>query len=263
MKEFLLRYQRQITLEAFGMSAQEKLKNAKVLVIGAGGLGCPALQYLVAAGVGYIGIADNDTVQLSNLNRQILFGQNDLGKKKALVAKEKLLQLNDTVQIEIFDTRWKQEQCIQHFPDYDIIIDASDNFATRYLINDACVLMHKPLVFGAVSKMEGQVAVFNNRKEACNYRDVFPIPPSNKEVLNCAEGGVLGVLPGMIGVMQATEAIKIITGIGQPLTNQLLSYNALSQQFYTIQIVKHPQAVLHMPANLDTFLITHYEDLCQ
>lgn len=263
MKDYLIRYQRQITLEGFGIQAQDKLTNAKVLVIGAGGLGCPALQYLVAAGVGHIGIADFDVVHLSNLHRQILFGQDDVGKKKVLIAKEKLTQINNLVQIETYDVEWKQAQCIQHFPQYDIIIDATDNFASRYLINDACVLMGKPLIFGAVNKFEGQLAVFNNSKEACNYRDLFPIPPNNKEVANCATAGVLGVLPGIIGAMQASEAIKLITGVGKSFENQLLNYNALNQSIYTIELTKNPAALEHTPSSSDAFLKTNYELLCQ
>lgn len=263
MKDYLIRYQRQITLVEFGSQAQEKLAKAKVLVIGAGGLGCPALQYLVAAGVGHIGIADFDSVHLSNLHRQILFGQNDIGKKKVLVAKEKLTQLNNLVQIETYEVQWQQAHCLQYFPLYDIIIDATDNFASRYLINDACVLLGKPLVFGAVNKFEGQIAVFNNSKEACNYRDLFPVPPSNNEIANCATAGVLGVLPGMIGSMQATETIKLITGIGETLENQLLNYNALNQSLFTIHLTKNPAALEHMPSSMDAFLNTNYEVLCQ
>jgi adenylyltransferase/sulfurtransferase len=152
---------------------------------------------------------------------------------------------------------------LQYFPLYDIIIDATDNFASRYLINDACVLLGKPLVFGAVNKFEGQVAVFNNAKEACNYRDLFPVPPNNNEVANCATAGVLGVLPGIIGSMQATETIKLITGIGETLENQLLNYNALSQSLFTIQLTKNPAASDYMPSSLDAFLKTNYEVLCQ
>lgn len=263
MKDYLIRYQRQITLTEFGSQAQEKLANAKVLVIGAGGLGCPALQYLVAAGVGYIGIADFDTVHLSNLHRQILFGQDDIGKKKVIVAKEKLTQLNNLVQLETYDVQWQQEHCLQYFPLFDVIIDATDNFASRYLINDACVLFGKPLVFGAVNKFEGQVSVFNSSKYACNYRDLFPTPPNNNEVANCATAGVLGVLPGVIGSMQATETIKLITGIGETLENQLLNYNVLNQSIFTIQLTKNPESLEYMPSSMDAFLNTNYEVLCQ
>ena len=264
MKEFILRYQRQITLEGFGMEAQEKLSKAKILVIGAGGLGCPILQYLAAAGIGCIGIADEDTIQLSNLNRQILFGQEDIGKYKVEVAAAKINALNDRIQIVSYRERFDQQMCIEHFPKYDIIVDATDNFESRYMINDACVLLDKPLVFGAVSQYEGQVAVFNvlSNNIAVNYRDLFPSPPKNDEVLNCAEGGVLGVLPGTIGVMQATEVIKLVSGVGAALTNQMLTYNALTNQFITITLVKNPEANKTSPTSLDIFRQTNYAYLC-
>jgi len=264
-KEFILRYQRQITLQGFGIEAQEKLSNAKVLVIGAGGLGCPVLQYLVAAGVGTIGIVDKDQVALSNLNRQVLFGQNDVGQNKANIAAVKLAALNNLVKIETYQQNCDQAFAIEHFPNYDIIVDATDNFATRYLINDACVLLDKPFVFGAVSQFEGQVAVFNVMKDgqALNYRDLFPVPPKEGEVLSCADGGVLGVLPGMIGVMQATEVIKLITGIGNVLANQMLTYNALTNANYIIQLVKHEDSSKYIPKSVDDFMKINYESLCQ
>lgn len=265
MRDFLLRYQRQITLEGFGIAAQEQLANAKVLVIGAGGLGCPILQYLAAAGVGHLGIADYDKVSFSNLNRQVLFGQGDLGKSKVEIAAAKIKALNNLVQITIYQQQWDQALSIAHFPNYDIIVDATDNFASRYLINDASVLLNKPLVFGAVSKYEGQVAVFNKEEEgvAVNYRDLFPVPPKNDEVMNCAEGGVLGVLPGLIGVMQATEVIKLITGVGNPLANQLVNYNALTNEYFKVKLIKNPLALSTMPASLEAFIQTNYEQLCQ
>lgn len=265
MKEFLLRYQRQITLEGFGIAAQEKLANAKVLVIGAGGLGCPILQYLAAAGVGHLGIADYDNISFSNLNRQILFGQADLGKSKVAIAASKVHALNNLVQITSYQEQWNQALSIAHFPNYDIIVDATDNFASRYLINDGCVLLNKPLVFGAVSKYEGQVAVFNKEQHgiAVNYRDLFPEPPKNDEVMNCAEGGVLGVIPGIIGVMQATEVIKLLTGVGQILANQLVTYNALTNDYLKVQLIKNPIALSTMPVSIEAFLQTNYEQLCQ
>lgn len=264
-KEYILRYQRQITLQGFGIEAQEKLTNAKVLVVGAGGLGCPILQYLVAAGVGHIGIVDKDQVTLSNLNRQILFGQDDVGQNKANIAAVKLASLNDLVKIEAFQQNCDQVFAIDHFPNYDIIVDATDNFATRYLINDACVLLDKPLVFGAVSQFEGQVAVFNVLKDgyALNYRDLFPVPPKEGEVLSCADGGVLGVLPGIIGVMQAIEVIKLIAGIGNVLANQMLIYNALKNTNYTMQVEKHQDSFKHMPTSIEDFMKINYEWLCQ
>ena len=264
-KEYILRYQRQITLQGFGIVAQEKLTNANVLVIGAGGLGCPILQYLVAAGVGHIGIVDKDQVTLSNLNRQVLFGQNDLGQNKANVAAVKLASLNDLVKIEAYQQNCDQLFAIDHFPQFDIIVDATDNFATRYLINDACVLLDKPLVFGAVSQFEGQVAVFNVMKDGLtlNYRDLFPVPPKEGEVLSCADGGVLGVLPGMIGVMQAIEVIKIISGIGNVLANQMFIYNALTNANYKMQIEKNENSSGLTPSSLDDFMKINYESLCQ
>jgi molybdopterin/thiamine biosynthesis adenylyltransferase len=265
MKEFLLRYQRQITLEGFGIKAQEQLAKAKVLVIGAGGLGCPVLQYLAAVGVGHLGIADFDKVSYSNLNRQILFGQADLDKSKVAIAEAKVKALNNLVQTTIYAKQWNQVLSIEHFPNYDIIVDATDNFASRYLINDGCVLLNKPLVFGAVSKFEGQVAVFNKEDVgvAINYRDLFPSPPKNDEVMNCAEGGVLGVLPGIIGVMQATEVIKLITGVGKSLANQLVTYNALTNDYYKIQLIKNPMALKTIPNTIEDYLKTNYEQLCQ
>lgn len=264
-KEYILRYQRQITLQGFGIEAQVKLTNAKVLVIGAGGLGCSILQYLVAAGVGHIGIVDKDQVTLSNLNRQILFGQDDVGQNKAKIAAVKLASLNDLVKIEAYQQNCDQLFAVEYFLQYDIIVDATDNFATRYLINDACVLLDKPLVFGAVSQFEGQVAVFNVLKDglALNYRDLFPVPPKEGEVLSCADGGVLGVLPGIIGVMQAIEVIKIIAGIGDVLINQMFIYNALTNANYKLQIEKYDDSLMHMPTCIEDFMKINYERLCQ
>ncbi len=260
------RYQRQLILKGFGASAQHKLQEARVLVIGAGGLGCPIMQYLVAAGVGHIGIADHDTVSVSNLHRQILFGVDDVGQHKVEIVKRKMGFLNSECQIRTWTEKWNAELAVQHFPDYDIVVDATDNFASRYLINDACVLLKKPLVFGAVSQFEGQVAVFNHLVEdgsrSVNYRDLFPEPPAGGEVLNCAEAGVLGVLPGIIGSMQATEVIKLITGIGVPLVNKLWNYNALSQDVFVIQLGTHPDAASKIPATVERMLQTNYEWLC-
>ena len=180
------------------------------------------------------------------------------------IASEKMQALNNLVQIIPYQQRCDQDFAIEHFPLYDIIVDATDNFASRYLINDAAVLLNKPLVFGAVSMYEGQVAVFNISKEglSLNYRDLFPEPPKNDEVLSCAEGGILGVLPGLIGVMQATEVIKIISGIGETLTNELLTYNALTQSIFKMQLVKNPAAAQLAPASLEAFKQLNYEWLC-
>ena len=260
------RYQRQLILKGFGADAQHKLKAARVLVIGAGGLGCPIMQYLVAAGVGHIGIADHDVVSVSNLHRQILFGLEDVGRPKVEIVKRKMHSLNNETIVETWQEKWTQQHCLEHFPSYDVIVDATDNFASRYLINDACVLLGKPLVFGAVSQFEGQVTVFNhlldNGQRSVNYRDLFPEPPANGEVLNCAEGGVLGVLPGMIGSMQATEVIKLITGLGQPLANKLWNYNALTQDVFVLQLVSNPLGLSKLPSTAEQFLHTDYEWLC-
>jgi adenylyltransferase/sulfurtransferase len=260
------RYQRQLILKGFGMAGQQKLSKAKVLVVGAGGLGCPIMQYLVAAGVGYIGLADNDKVSLSNLHRQVVFGTEDIGLYKVDAVKRKMFSLNDDVTIRTWNERWTQEHCMQHFPDYDLIVDATDNFASRYLINDACVLLAKPLVFGAVSQFDGQVAVFNqlhaDGSRSVNYRDLFPLPPANGEVLNCSEGGVLGVLPGIIGTMQATEVIKLITGLGKTLSNRLWNYNALTQEVFIMQLVSNPISHQQIPSSEEQFMATDYEWLC-
>ena len=260
------RYQRQLILKGFGMAGQQKLQQARVLVIGAGGLGCPIVQYLVAAGVGHIGLADHDKVSLSNLHRQVVFGTEDIDSYKVDVVKRKMFSLNSDVDISTWNERWTQQHCLQHFPDYDVIVDATDNFASRYLINDACVLLGKPLVFGAVSQFDGQVAVFNQSQtdgnRSVNYRDLFPLPPANGEILNCAEGGVLGVLPGTIGTMQATEAIKLITGLGTTLSNRLWNYNALTQEVFIMQLVSNPVSLQYMPSSEEQFIATDYEWLC-
>src|SRR6266496_5267611 len=199
------RYQRQILLKEFGEAGQQKLQQAKVLVIGAGGLGCPALQYLAAAGVGTIGIVDNDVVTLTNLHRQILYSTDDIGYPKTERATFKLHQLNSDITITPYNFRLTNKNALNIISDYETIIDGTDNFSTRYMINDACVLMNKPLVYGAISQFEGQVAIFNFRRnendETVNYRDLFPNPPKEDEILNCEEAGVLGVLPGIVGTM--------------------------------------------------------------
>ncbi len=234
------RYQRQLILDGFGQPAQVKLANAKVLVIGAGGLGCPALLYLAAAGVGIIGIADHDTIDLSNLHRQVLYGNADVGKSKTLVAQERLSELNPEIKIVSHPIRIQRSNVIEILENYDFIFDGTDNFETRYLINDACARLKKPLVFAAVSGYEGQLAIFNTPDEngiATNYRDIFPIAPTLGEIPSCEENGVLGVLPGIIGSMAAAEMIKLITTLGKPLINKLLHYNLLTNQQYEIDIV--------------------------
>lgn len=258
------RYSRQILLKGFGEQGQQKLLLAKVLVIGAGGLGCPALQYLAAAGVGTIGIVDDDVVSLSNLHRQILYTTEDIGFLKVEKAAAKLKGLNPDVTIITYQIRLRKENALNIIRRYDLVIDGTDNFASRYMINDACVLLGKALVYGAVSQYEGQVAIFNVRDKnsvITNYRDLFPHPPQDGEVLSCAEAGVLGVLPGIIGTVQAAEAIKIITGIGEPLINRLLTYNVLTNLFYELSLTTLPGESL-LPKNEGAFLQMKYDEVC-
>ena len=260
------RYQRQILLKGFGEVAQEKLLRSKVLVTGAGGLGCPVLQYLAAAGVGKIGIVDDDLIALNNLHRQVLYNVNDIGLPKAEVAAKKLNQLNPGIEIDSYNLGLTNQNALEILDGYDIVVDGTDNFSSRYMINDACVLLNKPLVYGAVSQFEGQVAVFNfktgENKRAINYRDLFPDPPKENEVPNCAEAGVLGVLPGIIGCMQANETIKLIAGIGEPLIDRLLTYNALTNQVYELKLSVNEEAGKLIPKNKTDFLNTNYDWLC-
>ena len=223
------RYIRHIQLDEVGSSGQQKLGNAKVLVIGAGGLGCPILQYLATSGIGTLGIVDHDIVSLSNLHRQILYTTADIGKNKALVAQQKLQELNSEINIKAHSVALTVENCLDILKAYDIVVDGTDNFVTRYLINDACLLLDKPMVFGALYKFEGQVSVFNY-KNGPSYRCLFPNPPAAGEVPNCNEIGVLGVLPGIIGLLQANEVLKIILEIGQVLSGQILYINTLNYQ---------------------------------
>ena len=260
------RYQRQIILKEFGETGQQKLLQAKVLAIGAGGLGCPILQYLAAAGVGTIGIVDDDIVALTNLHRQVLYSVKDIGLSKAERSASVLQGLNPDINIIPFNQRLTIENALEIIKSFDIIIDGTDNFSTRYLINDACVLLDKPLVYGAISQFEGQVTIFNCRQEnndkQVNYRDIFPQPPKDDEVLNCAEAGVLGVLPGIVGTMMANETIKLITGIGTPLINRLLTYNALNNQLYELELTAREETRLLIPANEMFFKQMDYEWLC-
>ena len=260
------RYQRQVILKELGIAGQQQLTAAKVLVIGAGGLGCAALQYLVAAGIGNIGIVDDDVVSLSNLHRQVLYSVQDIGKLKSLTAKEKLQQLNPEISIIAYNERLTTKNALFIFQNFDIIIDGTDNFASRYLINDACALLHKPTVFGAVSQFEGQLAIFNyqskDKNTPVNYRDLFPVPPKDDEVLNCAEAGVLGVLPGIIGTMMANETIKLITGIGKPLINSLLTYNALNNQVFEVELSSNPATALLLPKDAESFKAMDYVFFC-
>ena len=262
----MYRYQRQIILDELGLEGQKKLLAAKVLVIGAGGLGCPALQYLTAAGIGTIGILDFDTIEITNLNRQILYHENDINKPKAVTAKQKLALLNSTIKFIVHQLKIENTNALSVIKEYDLVLDCTDNFSTRYLINDACVILNKPLIYGAILKFEGQVAVFNLQsktfKNKTNYRDLFPQPPDADTVQSCSEAGVLGVLPGIIGTMQAAEAIKIITGMGQPLSNQLFTYNAWNNAVYTFEISTSETNNILMPTDEDTFLQFNYDLFC-
>jgi sulfur-carrier protein adenylyltransferase/sulfurtransferase len=237
-------YARHFVLPDFGKEAQLLLKNSHVLVVGAGGLGCPMLQYLVAAGVGHIGIVDGDTIEVSNLHRQVLYTMEDVGKSKSIIAAKRLRKLNPHINITPYDTHLTRVNAAEIMAQYDLIADGTDNFPTRYLVNDACVLWGKINVFGAVFRFEGQVAVFNtlddNGQRTANYRDIYPTPPPEGLVPDCAEGGVLGVLPGIIGALQANEVIKILTGFGEPLVNKLLLFDALSLQNRILKIAKNP-----------------------
>jgi sulfur-carrier protein adenylyltransferase/sulfurtransferase len=248
------RYNRHIILPEIGMEGQLLLKNSSVLVIGAGGLGCPVLQYLGAAGVGKIGIVDYDVVDESNLQRQILFTVHDIGKPKAEVAKARLLSNNPYINVEAIIQKIDKTNALEIIKDYDVVVDGSDNFATRYLINDACVLLSKPLVYGAIYKFEGQLSVFNY-KNGPSYRCIFPEQPTTDSLPTCSQVGVLGVLPGIIGTMQANEAIKVILGREVTLSGRFLTVDILSNHFFELEI----------PRDDSNFLIKElgdYQDFC-
>lgn len=256
------RYQRQTILPGFGMQGQQKLLSGRVIVLGAGGLGCPVLQYLAAAGVGTIGIADGDVVALTNLHRQVLFTMGDIGRPKAPVAAKRLQRLNPEISYLVFNEPITTTSIVRMVQGFDVVVDGTDNFATRYLINDACVLLRKPLVFGAISRFEGQVSVFNvpmALDEGCmHYRDLFPHPPQEGEVPNCSESGVLGVLPGIIGSMMANEVIKLLTGLGSLLSGVLLTYDALSGQTNQWQLQKHPDSDKLVPSTVEALMEKDY-----
>ena len=258
------RYNRQIILKGFGEKAQQKLAQAKVMVVGAGGLSCPALQYLTAAGIGCIGIADSDIISLSNLHRQTLYATADIGLHKVDVATQRLQNINPSVKIFPYQFDIDNSNALSIFREYDYVLDGTDNFAARYLINDACFILKKPLVFGAVSQYQGQLSVFNKADKnnlVTNYRDIFPVAPKKGEVLNCAEAGVLGVLPGIIGTMQAAEIIKLTTGIGKPAINKLLTYNVLNNDIYEIDITASANKY-QQPLNEKEFLQMDYNEFC-
>ncbi len=233
------RYKRQTILKGFGVEGQKKLTKAKVLVVGAGGLGVPVLTYLNAMGVGAIGIVDNDIVSLSNLHRQVLYSESDIGKTKVTAAEEKLKAQNPNTEIVVFNAFLTTKNALEIIADYDIVVDASDNFPTRYLVNDACVILKKPFVYGALHGYEGQVSVFNY-KDGPTYRCLYPNMPNENEVPNCNEHGVLGIIPGVIGNLQALEAIKVLTGIGEVLSGKLLIFDGLQQSYQKIKFKSKP-----------------------
>lgn len=247
----LRRFNRQIILPEFGIEAQRRLKAGSVLLIGLGGLGSPASLYLAAAGVGRIGLVDGDVVEETNLQRQIVHGQSALGRLKNESAETRLLDINPDVQIERHDVRLNVDNALELIAQYDVIIDGSDNFPTRYLVNDACVKLGKPDVYGGVLRFDGQLSVFDARIGPC-YRCLFPEPPPQEFAPNCSEAGVLGVLPGVIGSLQATEVLKLLGGIGSPMVGRMLIYDGLDLSFTTVQITKDPDCPVcsHAPQDI-------------
>src|SRR6202166_1733862 len=238
--EEILRYSRHLIMPEVGMEGQLKLKSAKVLLIGTGGLGAPVGLYLAAAGVGRLGLVDFDVVDFTNLQRQVTFGTSDVGKSKSEAARERLSNLNPNIQIDAFETKLTSDNALELFKDYDVIVDGTDNFPTRYLVNDASVLLGKPNVYGSIFRVEGQITVFGYPGGAC-YRCLYPEPPPPGLVPSCAEGGVLGVLPGIVGTIQAAETLKLIIGKGEPLVGRLLLFDALAMKFRELKLRKNPE----------------------
>jgi adenylyltransferase/sulfurtransferase len=236
----IARYSRHLIMPEVGMDGQKRLKAASVLLIGAGGLGSPLGLYLAAAGVGRIGLVDFDVVDFSNLQRQVLHGTPDVGRPKLQSARDRLRAINPDVRLDLYETRLSSANALQLFEPYDIIIDGTDNFPTRYLVNDACVLLTKPNVYGSIFRFDGQASVFYPGKGPC-YRCLYPEPPPPGEVPSCAEGGVLGILPGLIGCIQATEAVKLILGKGEPLVGRLVLYDALAMAFREFRVRRNPK----------------------
>ena len=255
------RYSRHLIIPDVAMAGQQRLMNAKVLCVGAGGLGSPALMYLAAAGVGTIGIVEFDTVDESNLQRQIIHGQSDIGKSKAQSAKAKISEINPYVRVITHEVRLDNSNVKEIFSQYDIIVDGTDNFATRYLVNDACVLLKKPYVWGSIYRFDGQASVFWAEYGPC-YRCLYPEPPPPGMVPSCAEGGVLGILCATIGSIQTTEAIKVITGIGEPMIGSLMIYDALEMSFRKIRVRKDPNCPLCGDNPTQTELLPDYDAFC-
>ena len=258
--EEILRYSRHLLLPEVGRTGQQRLKAGRVLVVGAGGLGSPVLMYLAAAGVGHLGVVDSDTVDLANLQRQIVHGTAALDRPKVESARDRLLDINPDVQIAIYDEAFTSETAVRIASGYDIVVDGTDNFPTRYLINDVCLKLGVPFVYGAIFRMEGQVSLFCAEGGPC-YRCVFPDPPPPESVMACVEAGVLGIVPGTIGTLQATEAVKYLLGLGTPLAGRLLVYGATDMGFETISLTKNPEcpACSIDPAKID---LIDYHGFC-
>lgn len=257
--EEILRYSRHLIIPEVGVEGQRRLKAARVLMVGAGGLGSPIGLYLAAAGVGTLGLVEFDTVDVTNLQRQILHGTKDVGRKKVESAQERLLDVNPHVEVVAHETRLTSENALDLVGRYDLVVDGTDNFATRYLVNDACIFLGKPNVYGSIFRFEGQSTVFCTADGPC-YRCLYPEPPPPGMVPSCAEGGVLGILPGLVGLVQATETVKLVTGLGQPLVGRLLLVDALGMQFRTVKLRKDPRCPV-----CGTKEIRHlvdYEELC-
>lgn len=259
-KDQIARYSRHLIMPEVGVEGQEKLCQAKVLCIGAGGLGSPLALYLAAAGVGHLGIVDFDVVDFSNLQRQIIHSEANLGRSKAESAKERILSINSSIDVEIYKERLTVDNALQLVEQYDIVVDGTDNFATRYLVNDACVLLKKPNVYGSIFRFEGQASVFDAQRGPC-YRCLYPEPPPPGMVPSCAEGGVLGVLPGLVGCIQATEIIKLILGKGEPLIGRLMIIYALDMKIRELKLRKDPNCPICSDHPSITSLID-YDEFC-
>jgi molybdopterin/thiamine biosynthesis adenylyltransferase/rhodanese-related sulfurtransferase len=258
--EEVLRYSRHLIMPEVGMEGQQKLKSARVLCIGTGGLGSPLALYLSAAGVGTLGLVDFDVVDFTNLQRQVIHFTSDVGRSKLESAREKIAAINPYVDVKTFETRLTSQNALEIFSGFDIIVDGTDNFPTRFLVNDACVFTGKPNVYGSIFRFEGQASVFATKDGPC-YRCLYPEPPPPGLVPSCAEGGVLGILPGLVGLIQATEAIKLILGAGQPLIGRLLLVDAMSMKFRELKLRKNPDCVICGTHPTVTKLID-YEEFC-
>ncbi len=259
-QEEIKRYSRHLLIPEVGMEGQRKLRRASVLIVGSGGLGSPVALYLAAAGVGRIGIVDYDVIDASNLQRQVLYNTSGVGMPKVESARRRLLELNPLIQVDAYDTAFTSENARQIAEPYDILVDGTDNFPTRYLINDLSVFTRKPYVYGSIFRFEGQVSVFDARVGPC-YRCLFPEPPPPGSTPSCSEAGVFGVLPGTIGTLQATETLKLVLGIGEPLTGKLLLYDALEMNFLTVQLRKNPACKV-CGEHPEVSELIDYEDFC-